>query len=286
MDVSCLEAGFVADVTIPDGTRLAYGQAFTKTWRIRNTGTCAWPEDTVLLLADGDGLSDRASVQVGAVAPGDEADLSVSMVAPSEAGDWSEQWALHAYDSVVPGGRLSTSVYTGEPSAPILSGQVMWWTTPLPNVRVEFRDEPLSPVLAETATDENGRFVIENPPTGRVAVWAYAPGDEYMDYMQRHQISAGTERIAIYVTKPVLSGMAVSDASGTAAKFSWPSFPDATEYCVWLLNTNPPTPHCMATTSWSVERDLQVGEEYCWFVQAKADGIPIASYARNCFTKQ
>ena len=33
---------FIADVTIPDGTVIAPNEHFIKTWRIRNSGTCAW----------------------------------------------------------------------------------------------------------------------------------------------------------------------------------------------------------------------------------------------------
>ena len=35
-------AQFVADVTVPDGTRYDPGATFTKTWRLRNIGTCTW----------------------------------------------------------------------------------------------------------------------------------------------------------------------------------------------------------------------------------------------------
>jgi hypothetical protein len=35
-------AAFVQDVTVPDGTNWAPGQAFNKIWQVRNTGTCTW----------------------------------------------------------------------------------------------------------------------------------------------------------------------------------------------------------------------------------------------------
>src|SRR5574338_1618752 len=38
----CDQAQFVRDVTIPDGTVFAPGATFTKTWRIKNAGTCTW----------------------------------------------------------------------------------------------------------------------------------------------------------------------------------------------------------------------------------------------------
>jgi hypothetical protein len=38
----CDNADFVTDVTVPDGTVLDPGETFTKTWRLKNAGTCSW----------------------------------------------------------------------------------------------------------------------------------------------------------------------------------------------------------------------------------------------------
>src|SRR5512135_3113735 len=40
--IPCDQAAYVRDVTIPDGTLFMPGTSFTKTWEIKNTGTCAW----------------------------------------------------------------------------------------------------------------------------------------------------------------------------------------------------------------------------------------------------
>ncbi|MFN3762162.1 MAG: NBR1-Ig-like domain-containing protein, partial [Anaerolineae bacterium] len=37
-----LNARWVADVTVPDNTAFAPNTPFVKTWRVRNSGTCAW----------------------------------------------------------------------------------------------------------------------------------------------------------------------------------------------------------------------------------------------------
>src|SRR5215213_8697746 len=44
-----LNARFVADVTVPDGTPMYAGQNATKTWRVRNNGTCNWTARTQLV---------------------------------------------------------------------------------------------------------------------------------------------------------------------------------------------------------------------------------------------
>ena len=38
----CNNAVFVSE-TVPDGTEYDVGESFTKTWRLKNVGTCTWP---------------------------------------------------------------------------------------------------------------------------------------------------------------------------------------------------------------------------------------------------
>src|SRR5512138_45349 len=47
-------ASFVADVTIPDYTHLDSKEAFTKTWRVKNSGTCSWTSNYKAVYARGD----------------------------------------------------------------------------------------------------------------------------------------------------------------------------------------------------------------------------------------
>jgi len=52
---------FVSDVTITDGTVLAPGEAFTKTWRFQNTGTCDWDEKYTIVAVNTDTPAPTAS---------------------------------------------------------------------------------------------------------------------------------------------------------------------------------------------------------------------------------
>src|SRR5687768_151168 len=45
---TCDLARFIKDVSIPDGTVFAPGASFTKTWRMRNEGTCTWSGYTLV----------------------------------------------------------------------------------------------------------------------------------------------------------------------------------------------------------------------------------------------
>lgn len=86
-------ARFVADVTVPDGTRYDPGATFTKTWRLRNIGTCTWTTSYTMVFDSGTQMGTTASVPFGSsVAPGATIDLSVNMTAPSSAGHYIGYW--------------------------------------------------------------------------------------------------------------------------------------------------------------------------------------------------
>ena len=87
--------GVPIDVTIPDDTRMTPGQAFTKTWRLVNTGTCAWSPDYTIALFSGEAMSAPAQVKLpNNVAPGGSVDISVDLAAPQTAGAYQGNWKL------------------------------------------------------------------------------------------------------------------------------------------------------------------------------------------------
>lgn len=94
---ACIRAEFVRDVTIPDGSFISPGKAFTKTWRIRNAGSCTWTTDFALVYVSGTALGSVQAVRLPhAVAPGKYVDISVSMVAPMSAGAFKSNWMLRS----------------------------------------------------------------------------------------------------------------------------------------------------------------------------------------------
>jgi hypothetical protein len=94
--VDCDEATFIEDVTIPDGTDLEPGTAFTKTWRLLNAGTCSWTPNYKLIFVSGEQMSGPASQQLVnlEVPPGASIDVSVNLVAPSKIGTYRGYWML------------------------------------------------------------------------------------------------------------------------------------------------------------------------------------------------
>jgi hypothetical protein len=81
--VSCYQMRFVSDVTIPDNTPMAPGQTFTKTWKVKNTGSCAWDAGFKFAFTGGDAMSGATYTLPSAVAANTEATLSVAMTAPT-----------------------------------------------------------------------------------------------------------------------------------------------------------------------------------------------------------
>jgi len=91
----CDKGDFVTDVTIPDGTVLDPGESFTKTWRIKNTGTCSWTPSYAIVFASGDAMDGPASQALtGNVNPGQTMDISVSLKAPDTNGSYQGYWKL------------------------------------------------------------------------------------------------------------------------------------------------------------------------------------------------
>jgi hypothetical protein len=80
---SCDKAAFVSE-TIPDDTVYPPNTAFTKTWRLKNTGTCAWTTSYALVFDSGDAMGAPSAINLtGTVNPGQTVDLAVNLTSPS-----------------------------------------------------------------------------------------------------------------------------------------------------------------------------------------------------------
>ena len=60
--VGCDRASFITDVNVPDGTTFAPGAAFSKTWRIKNSGACTWTKDYKLTYYSGELMNAQVTV--------------------------------------------------------------------------------------------------------------------------------------------------------------------------------------------------------------------------------
>lgn len=98
--VPCNAAAFVRDVTIPDGSLILPNSVFTKTWELKNTGSCAWNTSYAVVFAGrGSSMSGPAAQLLTAeVKPGETAMVSVPLRAPNERGSYNGYWQLRSGD--------------------------------------------------------------------------------------------------------------------------------------------------------------------------------------------
>jgi len=91
----CDAAEFVTDVTVPDGTSFKPGETFTKTWRLKNTGSCTWTNSYRVVFDSGNSLGAPASFNLPTSVPPDAiVDISVQMKAPDAEKDYQSNWKL------------------------------------------------------------------------------------------------------------------------------------------------------------------------------------------------
>lgn len=91
---SCYSMAFVSDVNIPDNTSMKPGQTFTKTWRVKNNGTCAWEAGFKFAFTGGNSLGGATLTLNKAISPGTETELSIAMTAPNTSGSYQSNWRM------------------------------------------------------------------------------------------------------------------------------------------------------------------------------------------------
>jgi len=90
----CNYAYFISE-TIPDGTDFEPGQNFTKSWRLRNDGTCTWNTDYQLVFGSGDKMDGPSSQDLPQkVEPGEQVDIEVDLEAPSTPDTYKGTWQI------------------------------------------------------------------------------------------------------------------------------------------------------------------------------------------------
>jgi len=91
---ACDRAQFISDVTVKDGTSFAPGIGFSKTWRLKNVGTCTWSNYSIMFdTGEKMGGPDSAVIPT-TVAPGQTVDITLQLTSPTTAGTYRGYWKL------------------------------------------------------------------------------------------------------------------------------------------------------------------------------------------------
>ncbi|MCB8937462.1 MAG: hypothetical protein H6654_18505 [Ardenticatenaceae bacterium] len=86
---------FVQDLNVPDDTVFGPGEAFEKSWQLRNSGTCPWTTNYSLIFAGGDDLGGPLNVPLeSAVVPGQTVDITVPLTAPEALGTYRSDFLM------------------------------------------------------------------------------------------------------------------------------------------------------------------------------------------------
>ncbi len=149
------------------------GQAFTKIWRVKNTGTCTWDSSYRLVYVDGNEpeaqMGGEPTAIVGEVAPGQTYDIAVDMVAPLKPGTYIGIWEMENGRGESFGERLKVSVKV----LPVPTATSVPTQTPVPGI--EFTVDRTQIKEGECVTFS---WNVENVKE----VYFYAEGQNWWDH--------------------------------------------------------------------------------------------------------
>jgi len=130
---ACNGLAYVNDVTIPDNTPMKPDQTFTKTWKVRNSGTCAWDAGFKFSFTVGDAMSGATYTLPQSVPANTQIDISIAMTAPSKTGSIRGSWRMstaagqffgdEVYVEILVGGAAAagTTATNASTSAPVVN---------------------------------------------------------------------------------------------------------------------------------------------------------------------
>jgi hypothetical protein len=110
---ACYGLVLVRDVTIPDNAPMNPGETFTKTWLVKNSGTCTWDTDFKFVFTSGDSMSGAGLILDEPVSSGAEVELSIAMKAPSKAGTLRGHWRMSTKSGTLFGDDLFVAIVVG-----------------------------------------------------------------------------------------------------------------------------------------------------------------------------
>ena len=99
----CDRVTFISDLDVPDGKVFAPNTAFTKTWRVKNTGTCTWTTSYKLVFVSGDQMGAAAAEinLTSTIAPNTTVDIPVTLKAPGVNGTYRGYWQFKNKDGAL-----------------------------------------------------------------------------------------------------------------------------------------------------------------------------------------
>jgi len=107
---TCDDSIWISDVSVSDGTQMTAGQAFVKTWKIKNTGTCTWSSDYQIIFSHGEKMGGLPAAIGAEVQPGAEVEISINLTAPAKTGNYGGYWRMANNNGFAFGQRVSVII--------------------------------------------------------------------------------------------------------------------------------------------------------------------------------
>lgn len=230
-------AEYITDVTIPDGSILQADAPLTKTWRVKNTGTCIWDSRYALAFVDGTLFSayDAFALSVSA-APGETVDISIPMRAPIYPGAYVSAWKFRAPDGTLFGAGRNNAPLTvklsigGGSDVAVIAGFV--YQDVNGNLQYDYVNDPLmanrtvqvrqgrcgasGSVLASALSGADGRYTLTGDFSGEVCVTLL--GDTIIEHVVDLTLPAGGSYnpldLRAALPSSTISGYVWNDANG------------------------------------------------------------------------
>jgi len=184
----CDNSIYISDVTIPDGTVMAPGTSFVKTWAFQNTGSCTWNSGYRLIFFSGNQLGGAATNITASVAPSQQVRVSVSLTAPGTEGTYLGYWRLANSQGAGFGGVVfvkivvSNSASTGTPTTtPTFTRTPTTNTvaTGMPTATASLTDTPTSnpPTATHTPSYTPPPTATDTPPATSTSPPTFTPSE-------------------------------------------------------------------------------------------------------------
>lgn len=148
---SCAQMRFVSDVTMPDHSSVTAGAQFVKTWRIQNSGACAW-SGTLNFVGTGDQMNGPSPMTLPLIDVGQNMDVSINLTAPTRPGAYQGTWQVRVSDGT-PLGQLVVSVNVAGATP-----------TPTPTLTVASPEPVASPAPSSTIRSGSTNSVSAREP--------------------------------------------------------------------------------------------------------------------------
>jgi polar amino acid transport system substrate-binding protein len=266
----------IADLTYDDKDMtqppvLKPGQAFVKSWRVQNSGTCPWT--TAYKLAYAGGSSSYA--QMGGkpvavsrtVAPGETYDISVNLVAPLVPGTFHGVWQMQNTGGTAFGQRLDVGITVpAQPTATPAATQ-----TPAPNI---------SFTVDKTSIQQGQCVTFTWDCTNVNSVYFYAEGEDWQDNGvagQSHQVEC-PQQTTTYYLRVVKRDGSVDTREITVAVTPVESAPKITQF---VASPGQMTVGQCATLQWQVQGNvvsitISSADKTLW------QGLPMQGTRQDC----